>query len=152
MLRALLEDRFQLTVHKESKELSVYALVVAKDGLKLKESEAPASPADGRLHMSSGQLLGQKIQLKFMAPMMAEYLGRPVTDRTGLTGTYDFKLQWTPDPAGNPLPTDPGQTPPDPAGPTLFTALQEQLGLKLESQKGPVEILIIDRAEKASVN
>jgi uncharacterized protein (TIGR03435 family) len=95
---------------------------------------------------------GSKDPTEVHGPKMAEYLERPVTDRMGLTGSYDFKLQWTPDPAGNPLPADPGQAPPDPAGPTFFTAVQEQSGLKLESQKGPVEILIIDRAEKASEN
>ncbi|HWE48355.1 MAG TPA: TIGR03435 family protein [Bryobacteraceae bacterium] len=152
MVRALLSERFQLAVHRATKELNVYALVVAKDGLKLRESGEPEKPTDGRLHISNGLLVGQKIALKFVAPMLAEYLGRPVTDRTGLTGNYDFELRWTPDPTENPLPTDAGQTPPDPGGPTLFTALQEQLGLKLESRKGPVEILIVDRAEKASEN
>jgi len=152
MMRSLLEDRFKLAVHTEEKSLPVYALVASKGGTKLKPADGPAAPTDGRLHMSNGQLIGQKIGLRFVVQMLSEYLGRPVTDRTGLTGFYDLKLQWTPDPTERALPSDAGQTPPDPAGPTLFTAIKEQLGLKLESDKAPVRVLIIDKAEKASEN
>lgn len=152
MLRSLLIDRFQLEAHRETKELSVYALVVAKGGLKLKPGDAAAHASEMRLHMSNGQMVAQKITWKFVAQMFSEFLGRTVIDRTGSDGAFDFKLQWTPDPTQSPLPSDPGQAPPDPSGPSLFTALQEQLGLRLEAQKAPVEILVVDRATKAAEN
>jgi uncharacterized protein (TIGR03435 family) len=152
MLRSLLIDRFQLEVHREQKELPVYALVIAKGGLKLTPGEAAAHANEMRLHMSNGQMIAQKITWKFVAQMFSEFLGRTVVDQTGSDDAFDFKLQWTPDPTQSALPLDPGQTPPDPSGPSLFTAVQEQLGLRLEAQKAPVEILVVDRAVKASEN
>ena len=152
MLRSLLTDRFQLEVHREEKELPVYPLVVAKDGLKLKPGDGGVHASEMRLHMSNGQMVAEKITWKFVAQMFSELLGRTIIDRTGSDGAFDFKLQWTPDPTQSPLPSNPGQAPPDPSGPSLFTALQEQLGLRLEAQKAPVEILVVDRAAKASEN
>jgi uncharacterized protein (TIGR03435 family) len=172
-LQALLTDRFQLKVHREKKELPVYALVVAKNGPKLKENAgADAGPGKGMMRMSAGQLVGQQVGIAFLAQSLAQSVGRTVLDQTGLKGTYDFELNFAPEPGrggvfggpgagdGAPPPPPPGagpglikEPPPvDPNGPTIFTALQEQLGLKLESQKGPVEIIVIDHVEKPSEN
>ena len=106
-----------------------------------------------------GSLTGQAVSIQSLAHLLSQQLGRTVLDRTGLTGNYDFSLQWTPDegqpsafkePVGG---QGPGNAPPpDASGLSIFTAIQEQLGLKLESQKGPVEILVIDHAEKPSAN
>ena len=176
MLQSLLADRFQLVLRHESKELPVYAITLAKkDGkpgpqlVESKEggcvqpdlSKPPAPPEPGKppmLHcgqmmMRPGHITAIAIPVGNMIPMLARFLGRTVVDKTGLTGHYDISLDWTPDPGmGMQLP--PGVTPPpsDPDGPSIFAAFQEQLGLKLESQKGPVEMLVVERAEKPSEN
>jgi bla regulator protein blaR1 len=170
-LQALLADRFQLKIHRETKELPVYALAVAKNGPKLKENSAASDGlGKGMMRMSPGQLVGQQVGLAFLAQDLAQRLGRTVLDRTGLKGTYDFELNFAPEPGrggafggpgdGAPPPPPPGAgpglikepPPPDPNGPTIFTALQEQLGLKLESEKGPVDIIVVDHVEKPSEN
>ncbi|HXA65820.1 MAG TPA: TIGR03435 family protein [Bryobacteraceae bacterium] len=159
-LRALLADRFQLTLHRETKEESVYALVVAKNGPKLQESQTKEGTGPhGMLRMGRGEVAGQGVQLQGLTMVLSDQLGRTVIDRTGLKGNFDFKLTWTPDPGqsagppgGGPPPGADAPPPPDPNGPSIFTALQEQLGLRLESQKGPVEMLVIDRVEKPSEN
>jgi uncharacterized protein (TIGR03435 family) len=170
-VQSLLADRFKLTFHREAKELPVYALVVAKNGPKIQEAKPGDSypngvkGLDGRAHgglmrMGRGQLTGQAIPLASLAMMLSQQLGRTVLDKTGLKGKYDFTLQWTPDqtqgamlmgPEGGRPATD-NPPPPESSGPSIFTAIQEQLGLKLESQKGPVEILVIDHVEKPSEN
>ena len=110
------------------------------------------------MRMGRGELSGQGVELEMLTRTLSSQLGRTVIDRTGLTGNFDFKLTWTPDPGqsvGPPGGLPPGADappPPDPNGPSVFTALQEQLGLRLESQKGPVEMLVIDRVEKPSEN
>jgi len=159
-LRALLAERFQVVLHREAKEQSVYALVVAKGGPKLQPAQAkePTGPRGPMMRMGRGELSGQGVELEMLTRTLSSQLGRTVIDRTGLTGNFDFKLTWTPDPgqsAGPPGGLPPGADappPPDPNGPSVFTALQEQLGLRLESQKGPVEMLVIDRVEKPSEN
>jgi bla regulator protein BlaR1 len=159
-LRALLAERFQLTLHREAKEQSIYALVVAKNGPKLKESQAQVGDGPkGRMMMGRGQLSGQGVPLELLTKTLSDQLGRSVIDRTGLKGNFDFKVEWTPDPGqggggpfgGGPPPPD-APPPPDPNGPSVFTALQEQLGLRLESQKGPVDTLVIDKVEKPTEN
>jgi bla regulator protein blaR1 len=165
MLQALLADRFKMTLHRDTKELPVYALVVGKSGSKLKAAEPLAEgertgPGPGKgsmMRMGRGELTAQRAPMTILANMLAQQLGRPVLDRTGLKGEYDLNLQWTPDQGQGPGgPADTGgdhqTTATDSSGPSLFTAVQEQLGLKLESQKGPVEILIIDHIEKATEN
>jgi bla regulator protein blaR1 len=132
-LQALLADRFQLTLHHESKEQPVYRLVIGKDGPKLQES---LSKQERHMMMGRGELSGDGAPFEMLVSNLSSQLGRPVIDRTGLTGHYDFKLQWAP----------------DSNGPSIFTAIQEQLGLRLESERGPVDILVIDRAEKPSEN
>jgi uncharacterized protein (TIGR03435 family) len=154
-LQALLADRFQLTLHHETKEQPVYALVIGKNGLKLQESQVKEG-AGRHMMMNRGELNGEGVPLEFLASTLSSQLGRPVIDRTGLKGHYDFKLQWTPDPGqsmgGPPPPGVEAPPPPDPNGPSIFTAIQEQLGLRLESQKGPVDLIVIDRVEKPSEN
>ena len=154
-LRALLAERFQLAVHRDSREQSVYALVVGKNGPKLQEAKGGPGPM---MRMGMGQFNGQGVEMQMLATVLSDQVGRTVIDRTGLKGKFDIKLQWTPDPGqgfGPPGPPPPGvEAPPplDPNGPSIFTALQEQLGLRLESQKGQVEALVIDRVEKPSEN
>jgi len=171
MLQALLVDRFKLTLHRETRELPLYSLVVAKNGSKLQESK-PGEPdkrgfktPDGHpmaqghfFRMGMGQLDGHSIGTGDIARVLAQQLGRKVVDNTGLTANYDFTLKWTPEEGQGPAFREPeagpgaGSTPAPETGPSIFTALQEQLGLKLESQKGPVEILVIDHVEKPSEN
>jgi uncharacterized protein (TIGR03435 family) len=143
MMQSLLAQRFKLTVSRQTRELPVYALVVARDGPKLKEVEKWQKGADMRIRGGAGQMIAEKVTMPLLAQTLSNIAGRSVVDKTGLTGYYDFKLEWTPDEIGQPSQGD---------RPSLFTALQEQLGLKLDSQKGPVEILVVDHAEKASEN
>jgi uncharacterized protein (TIGR03435 family) len=155
-LRALLAERFQLVLHHETKEVPVYVLEVAKSGPKFQEAKE-AGPNRGRMRMGRGELQGEGIQIQFLVQVLSNQLRRPVLDKTDLKGNYDIKLTWTPDGSQGfgPGPLPPGveaPPPPDPNGPTIFTAVQEQLGLRLESQKGPVDMIVIDRAEKASDN
>ena len=140
MLQAALADRFKLRVHNETHEGPVYELVVAKGGFKLKdapESERPRgySWGNGRIQVHKGPIG----RLEFA---LSDFLGRTVIDKTGLSGNYDIDLKWTPDEQ---------QGTPD-AGPTLFTALEEQLGLKLVSAKGPVEVFVVDHVERPAEN
>ena len=167
MLQALLEDRFKLKVHRETRELPVYELTVAKSGLRLKPlaqgsctpldmNHLPAPPAPGepppnfcgRQEMKSHGpdrtwfLHGITIA-NFAEGILSERLERPVIDKTGVEGLFDIHLEYTPDTAGPPA---------DNAGPSLVTALQEQLGLKASPDKGPVEVLVVDHIEKPSEN
>ncbi len=152
LIQKLLADRFQLTIHRDTKELPVYALVVGKNGPKLKESAA--NGPGSQIRMGRGLINGQGMGMEMLAGELSRPLGRTVIDRTGLKGQYDIKFEWTPEDGPGHGPGDgPESAPPsDTTGPSLFTALQEQLGLKLESSKGPVEIIVIDRAEKPSEN
>jgi uncharacterized protein (TIGR03435 family) len=138
MLKAVLEERFKLEVHRETKELTEYALVLAKNGPKLKKVE----PGEGDTTSRRGHLTATRTSMSGLARFLAGpnvRLGRPVANKTGLDGVFDFNLDWTP---------ESGEQPKADAPPSIFVALQEQLGLKLEAQKGPVEILIVDHVEK----
>ncbi|HLK66593.1 MAG TPA: TIGR03435 family protein [Bryobacteraceae bacterium] len=141
MTQKLLADRFQLTQHRESRERSIYGLVVAKNGPKIHAGE------DGQSRTSSapGRFEATKVTMAKFADLLAKYLGQQVTDATGLPGVFDFKLEWAPDDARK-MPED--AVPDGTSGPSLFTALQEQLGLKLEGRKGPVEILVVDHMDR----
>ncbi len=157
MLQKLLADRFKLTFHREKKDLSVYAIVVGKTGPKLTRSEGDPNGLPGLFFRGLGVLPAQNATMAdFAGVMQAAVLDRPVVDQTGLPGRYDFMLKWTPDEsqfggrgAGMtaPPPADGAEAPPD-----LFTAIQQQLGLKLESTRAPVEVLVIDRVEKPTEN
>lgn len=152
-MQALLAERFQLAVRKETKEVPVYALVVAKNGPKLRESQVAGAEGKRMMRGRPGDLEVESVGLDGLANFLARSLERPVTDKTGLTGKYDFRLQWTPEqrgPGGMEGPV--GAATPDPMGASIFTAVQEQLGLRLESQKGMAEIVVIERAEKPTEN
>jgi len=160
-IRALLADRFNLKAHLETREMPVYALTIAKGGSKLKTAEdAAGGPPRRGLMGGRGQLTGTGATLDLLIHLLSNATGRTVIDRTGLKGAYDFKLEWTPDPGemGIMGPPPPGSPPgekeasPAPDGPSLFTALQEQLGLKLEPTKGPVQVVVVDHVEKPSAN
>ena len=148
MMRKLLADRFQLKFHQETKTLPVFDLVVAKDGPKF--SHAPET-AEGGTRRNNGQLTISKGTLASLASILSNILGKRVIDKTGLTGEYEMKLKWTPDDF-QPPPLRPNGPPPDANNPSIFTAIQEQLGLKLESARGPVEVLVVDRLEKPTEN
>jgi bla regulator protein BlaR1 len=149
MLQTLLTDRFRLALHREKRELPLYRLVVSKNGPKLKESAVSGAPQS---RMATGQITDKKASMDTLASQIGQQLGRFVVNQTGLNGDYDFHVEWTPDPGQN-LGGDSDTPPPAGAdGPSIFTALQQQLGLKLESAKGPVEVLVIDHAEKPDAN
>jgi len=164
MLQPLLVDRFNLKFHHETRVLPVYALVVAKGGLKMKASKPDATGPDAprTRHMlmftGRGHLESTASTVESLLHILTQETGRTVLDKTGLTGNYDYILQWTPDDA--PL-TSAGNAEAGPpknesattdSGPSIFTALEEQLGLKLESQKGPVDVIVIDRINEPSEN
>jgi bla regulator protein blaR1 len=161
-IQALLADRFRLTIHRESKELPVYALVEAKGGPRVQPAAVVPAVFKGRgMRMGRGELTAQSAPMSQLAESLSIQIGRTVVDRTGLAGVYDFTLKWTPDenqPQMFPGPREGSGPPPDRAttpdnsSPSIFTAIEEQLGLKLESQKGPVPIVVIDRIEKPSEN
>lgn len=154
MLQTLLNERFKMTIRRESKELPVYALVVAKGGSKLTPSGV-AEPERVEMNVSGAglhQMRGQSVSLSTIAKVLTVPAGRIVIDRTGIDGSFDYKLEWVPDPANMPMING---VKPDGSkldGASIFTAVQEQLGLKLEATKGPVETLVIERAEKATEN
>jgi uncharacterized protein (TIGR03435 family) len=139
--QALLAERFHFRFHRETKELQVYSLLAAKTGAKL----APHSgEGDSSNNISNGSgkssVTSTNVSMESFANILGGRLDHVVIDHTGLKGAYDIKLHWSPDPAA------------DSTEPSLFTALQEQLGLKLETTKGPVEIIVIDNLEKPTEN
>ncbi len=144
MLQTLLADRFQLKIHRETKEVPVFALIVGKNGPKFKESATDATGGYTVRGTGSGMhMVTSKGTMEQLTRHLAFSAGRPVLDRTGLTGYYAFTLDWI---------SENATPPPDSNVPAIFTAVQEQLGLKLEPTKGPIEMLIVDRVEKPSGN
>lgn len=145
-LQALLTDRFRLKVHRETKEMSVYALVIAKNGPKIvkkTDSFTPQTSLSTRRNAEGNVVLtGTNVPMAYLVQRLSSQLERSVVDKTELKGNFDFKLTFAP------LAPDPGDT----DGPSIFTALEEQLGLKLESQRGPVEVVLIDAVEHPSAN
>ena len=177
MLRSLLAERFQLTIHTETRQMPIYALVVARSdgklGAKLTPAATDCAAARGRRaggpppappqpgqRMDCGFMVGLGrmnaggIPTSLLASTLSQQVGRTVLDKTGLTGSYDFELTYAPEQLGGlPPPQLNGAPPPvDPNAPSLFTALQEQLGLKLDSERGPVEVLVIDRVEQPTAD
>jgi uncharacterized protein (TIGR03435 family) len=146
MLRNLLADRFHLVSRIETRELPVYALVLARPG-QLGPRLTKTAITDC---MKTGQFCGTNSSnmvirsvaetMTRLAEQVSPLAGRTVIDRTGLDGRYDFEVTWTSDALRSPRPND--------DGPSIFTALQEQLGLRLEAQRGPVEIMVIERVER----
>ena len=156
MFQQILADRFKLVAHHETRELPVYVLTIAKNGPKLKES-APDDPGTARrkgIMFGFGKVTATDGSLSMFIAPLSRQLGRTIVDKTGLTGNYDFTLEWTPEgaaapPAGG---SPSGAAPPDQSGPDIFIAFQEQLGLKLASAKGPVDVVVIDHIERPSEN
>jgi len=143
-LHALLADRFQLRLHRETREAPIYDLVIAKSGTKLQHANNFRGLRIGR-----GQFIGTGATPEMLTTALANHLGRPVRDRTGLEGAFNFKWEWTPD---GPPPPGIDAPPAGPNGPSIFTALEEQLGLTLKSTRGPIDVLVIDYLEKPSPN
>lgn len=141
MLRPLLANRFKLRVHQETRVLPVYSLVIARGGFKLKPSQEPESLGGMVTDRGLITIRGGPIGVRFVAGL-SDAVGRVVVDKTGLTGNYDMTLRWTPD----------EQRSADDAGPSIFTALEEQLGLKLVTDKAPVDVLVVDHVERPSEN
>jgi uncharacterized protein (TIGR03435 family) len=160
LLEPLLVERFKLRFHREMKQLPVYSLVVAKGGQKFKAHvDAPdvkdEPTVSGRQNGSKASLNASKTSMPKLADLLGDHMDRTVIDNTRLRGNYDFKLEWAQDHPGEPIgPSVLGSLEEGLglSGPTIFTALEEQLGLKLESAKGPVEVIVIDGAEKAGGN
>ncbi len=180
MMRALLADRFKLVVRTETKEMPVYAMVIARTDGKTGNNLRPATvdcaamiaarrgapppgpppgpPQPGQrppcgMFMGPGSIAAGSVTMAQLAQSLSPRVNRVIIDRTGLTGQYEFNLDFTPDqmpnfPGGGTPPSGAPPLPPiDPTGPSLFTAIQEQLGLKLDSQRGPVEVLVISSVE-----
>jgi bla regulator protein BlaR1 len=162
MLQALLADYFGLTLHTESKDLSVYHLVAAESGAKLHQNAGLQKRVEiGMMRMGMGELSSQGTPLSILTAQLSQRLGRTVLDKTGLEGSYAFHLRWTPDAdeqarlraAGLPPELDKGVLPaPTASAPVLATALEEQLGLKLEPATDRVQVLVVDHAEQPSQN
>ena len=170
MLKTALEDDLQLKVHKETRELPIYSLVLAKPGVKggpgLVEdpngdcaatsgaTAAAAPPGCGNVNVNPmlGRINSNRGRILQLVDRLSTVLGRTVVDNTGLTGNYNMTLVWTPDPSMEPAAALPpgASLPPsvDPMGPNIFTAVQEQFGLKLVSGKGPVDVIVVDSVAK----
>lgn len=158
MVQKLLADRFKLTFHRDQQELSVYLISVANGGLKIKESTAAANDLPAFFFRGLGDLTVRNLTMAdFATWMQSGVMDKPVVDQTGLKGRYDFNLKWTPDESqfaqfrgagiNVPTPTDDPKAPP-----ALYTAIQEQVGLKMSPGKAPDEVIVIDHAEKPSAN
>jgi uncharacterized protein (TIGR03435 family) len=166
MLRALLADRFKLVVHRESREMPVYTLTTARADRRLGPRLQPSDPKCaeearnffpgalgfpppcGDFRLGAGALSARGVTLGNLAKLLAGRAGRPGIDRTGLEGVYDLTLEWSSDLGLRPAPPDAaGAADLRPDGLSLFTALEEQLGLRLEPGRGPVDVIVIDRAD-----
>jgi uncharacterized protein (TIGR03435 family) len=161
MLQKLVADRFQLKFHREKKELSVYAIGVAKTGAKISKSQADPNSLPGLFFGGGGPEGGMSFNVRnatmaeVASTLQGSLLDKPVVDQTGLAEKYDFIVKFTPDAGqmagfgmGGPSPAaDKPDAPPD-----LFAAFQQQLGLKIETSKVPVDVLVIDKVEKPSAN
>jgi uncharacterized protein (TIGR03435 family) len=134
MLQGLLEERMKLVLHREKKEFSYLALVPAKTGVKLQESSPDATPVRGP--NGPGHINHNEMTMTMLARLLSRFERDLVLDGTGLKSTYVVNLEWTPEAVDNG------------SAPSLYTAVQQQLGLRLERRKGPVDVLIVDRAEK----
>ena len=146
MLRTLLEDRFKLTLRREPRVLSYYALTAPNGEHKMKAAQDP--PLEGEVTLWQGHFRHNRMTMLMLATLIARFTRSPVLDQTALPGAFEVKLDWTRD---NSLPEPgPGAAPVEPAdGPSLSEALQKQLGLKLEKRKGPVDVLVVEHAEKS---
>jgi uncharacterized protein (TIGR03435 family) len=157
-MQAILRDRFGLVVRAESRGgQPLYSLTIAKGGSKL--AAAANDGPERNMRISPGRITAKATDMKMLTRFLSTQLGRPVVDETGLEGNFDFVIEWTPDgplmgPAGTPIQARPGQPPAagDASGPSIFTALTEQLGLKLESRKASAQVLVVEKIEKPEAN
>lgn len=133
MLQTLLTERFQLEVHREPRTLAYLALVPGRGGPKLRDA-VEGSDRSGNRNWSSS-IISNRMVMPMLATLLSRFTRQTVLDMTGLTGAYELKLEWTPEGS-------------DADGPSLYSAIQQQLGLKLEARKGPLDVLVVDRAEK----
>ena len=142
MMQSLLADRFGLIFHREQRTSSFFALTLDKGGPKMKISEMPPGPANNTFGMNQpGRLRGTNVTAAMLANVLSNQTGRSVQDFTGLNGIFDFSLNWAPDGVSQ----DDSVT----ALPSLSTALREQLGLRLESLRGPVDVIVVDQLASA---
>jgi uncharacterized protein (TIGR03435 family) len=148
MMQAVLIDRFKLAAHVEVKELPGYELVVAKNGPKLKDSTEKRESYGANM----GDIFTDGMRISTLAKLLSQQLQRTVTDKTGLTGLYDFKLAWDQGQKTHVSPAAGDSTEASEPSPSLFTAVEEELGLKLNATKGPVDTLVIDHVEQPSEN
>lgn len=144
MLQTLLAERFKLVLHRETRLLDALVLEVAKNGPKLEKAESANASTDS----SRGRIAAKALTMDHFAWVLSRTMAVPVINGTGLQGAFNVKLEWSPD---SDKPVKPGEIPPD-TGPSLYTAIQQQLGLRLHARKAPVEVLVIDRAEHPSEN
>jgi uncharacterized protein (TIGR03435 family) len=157
MIVQILTARFHFAYHIETRMLPEYALTLAKGGSKL-EPFQPGNDANGqpkrsnRMNVHDGVVTGQGVPLEPLVHFLSDRVGRPVEDKTGLTGIYDFTLQLGDQGHDSPAPGPDATAAADTTASSIFTAIQEQLGLKLESEKGPVQILVIDHIEMPAAN
>ena len=139
MMRKLLAERFKLVVHNETRELATYTLVIDTGGTKLRLSKPVEAPDPNPFTMrAAGHLAGTRVTAAMLAKVLSNQLGRPVEDETGLADAFDFVLRWSPDAADASA---------DPALASLFTAIREQLGLRLVARRVPVDVVVIDRVD-----
>ena len=144
-LQRLLADRFQLELRKESKDMPIFALVTGKNGPDSKKLKPGSSTGNPDITFAHGILQAKRVDMPTLAHFLSEgQVGRPVVDMSGLTGKYDFRLEWTPDPSQDPLSTN---TQTDSGGISIFTALQQQLGMKLDARTSPADTVVVARAE-----
>jgi uncharacterized protein (TIGR03435 family) len=147
MLQTLLVERFHLKFHRESQNISGYALVIAKNGPRLHEvKEGEVSSETPGINYNRGRIIGHRTPMNEWLFFLSGELRCPFEDDTGLKGKYDFKLEWAPDELQSNGGSD---TPADTNGPAIFTALQDQLGLRLEAKKFPVEMFVIDHIDRS---
>lgn len=145
MMQSLLVERFRLAVHHETREMPIYALVVDKGGPKVKITEANGPGNQDPFRMTGrGHLIGTRVSPPMLAKVLSNQLRRAVQDATGINGIFDFTLEWS----GDDLSSVEGDLSRAPRGPSIFTALREQLGLRLEARKGPEDVLVIDHVER----
>jgi uncharacterized protein (TIGR03435 family) len=149
MLQPLLAERFKVKLHRDKKEFTVYALAVDKNGPKIRESRDQGDP---NVNMGRTHVTAQRTSLAQFADLLSLHTDRPVVDRTGLAGNFDITLTWVPDAAAA-LPSAGGENSGrgNASDTTIFTAIREQLGLRLQAAKEPLEVLIIDHAEKVPI-
>jgi uncharacterized protein (TIGR03435 family) len=147
MFRPLLAERFQLKSHRETRQTTIYSLTVAKNGPKLQPT---ASGVRGYIRPGRGLIEGKGIDMAMLTNFLGASLGQAVTDKTGVVGGFDLRLEWTP--TEGELDYKYVNRPLDPNRSSIFTSIQDQLRLKLEASKGPIEVLVIDHIERPSEN